>query len=64
MIGDRHTGCEVEVAEFGTELAEADAGRIRDLSAAIQIQMLYVSTVLRKSPAKDNHKTLSFGTLK
>lgn len=64
MVGDGHTGCEVQVAEFGAELAEADASGICDLSAAIQVQVLYVTTVLCKSPAKDNHKTFSFGTLK
>lgn len=64
MVGDGHTGCEVEVAEFGAELAEADAGGICDLSAAIQIQLLYVSTVLRKSPAKNNHQTFSYETRK
>lgn len=64
MVGDGHTGREVEVAEFGAELAEADAGGICDLSAAIQIQMLYVTTILCKSPAKDIHKTFRFGTLK
>lgn len=35
MVGDGHTGREVEVAEFGAEFAEADAGGICDLSAAI-----------------------------
>lgn len=35
MVGDGHTGREVEVAEFEAELAETDAGGICDLSAAI-----------------------------
>lgn len=60
MVGDGHTGREVEVAEFGAELAEADAGGICDLSAAVQIQMLYVTTILCKSPAKNTNKTFGF----
>ena len=55
MVGDRHAGSQVEVAEFGAELAEADAGGICDLSAAIEVQLLYVTTVLGKSPVDNKH---------
>lgn len=50
MIGDGHAGGQVEVAEFRAELAKADAGGIRDLGAAVEVQMFDVATVLSEGP--------------
>ena len=50
MVANRDAGGEVQLSEFGAELAEAEAGAICDLGAAIQIQHLDVPAVLRKRP--------------
>lgn len=59
MVSDGHAGSQVKVAELGAELAEADAGGVCDLSAAIQVQLLYITTVLGKSPANNKHTMFS-----
>lgn len=38
--------------ESRAKLAEAQAGAVGDLCAAVQVQHFYVSTVLCKSPVK------------
>lgn len=38
--------------EFGAKLAEAEAGAVCDLSAAVKVQHFDVSAVLSKSPGK------------
>lgn len=50
MIGDGHAGGQVKVAEFRAELAKADACWIRDLGAAVEVQLFNVATVLSKGP--------------
>lgn len=52
MVADGHAGGEVELFEFGAELAEADAGAVRDLGAAVQVQHFDVPAVLSKRPEK------------
>lgn len=54
MIGDGHAGGQVKVTEFGAELAKADAGGVRDLGTAVEVQMFNVATVLSKGPVKSN----------
>lgn len=50
MVGNRHAGGEVQMLELGAELAEAYAGAVCDLGAAIQIQHFNVTAVLCKRP--------------
>lgn len=38
------------MAEFRAELAKADADGIRDLGAAVEVQMFDVATVLSEGP--------------
>lgn len=52
VVADRHTGGEIQVFELGAELAEAEAGAVCNLGAAIQVQNLNVSAVLSKRPGK------------
>lgn len=37
MVTDGHTGGEIQLFEFGTKLAEAEAGAVGDLGAAVQV---------------------------
>lgn len=52
VVADGHAGGEVELFEFGAELAEADAGAVRDLGAAVQVQHFDVPAVLGERPEK------------
>lgn len=51
MVADRHAGGEIQLLEFGAELAEADAGAVGDLGAAVQVQHFDVPAVLGEGPA-------------
>ena len=50
MVGDGHAGGEVQLLQLGAELAEAQAGAVRDLGAAVQVQHLDVPAVLGEGP--------------
>lgn len=52
VVADGHAGGEVELFEFGAALAEADAGAVCDLGAAVQVQNFDVPAVLSKRPEK------------
>lgn len=52
MISDRDAGGEIQLFELGAKLAEAEAGAVCDLGAAVQVQHFDVSTVLSKCPGK------------
>lgn len=52
VVADGHTGGEIELFEFGAKLAEAEAGAVCDLGAAVQVQHFNVPAVLGKRPGK------------
>ena len=52
MVGNRHTGSEVQLFEFAAELGEAETGAVCDLSAAVQVQHLNATAVQGKRPAR------------
>lgn len=52
VVANRHTGSEIQLFELGAELAEAEAGAVCDLGAAVQVQHFDVSAVLSKCPGK------------
>lgn len=53
MVADGHAGSQIQLLELGAELAEADAGAVRDLGAAVQVQQFDVPAVLGKGPVKE-----------
>lgn len=63
MVADGHAGGEIQLLEFGTELAEADAGAVRDLGAAVQVQHLDVPAVLGKGPVQGEEEGKITGEL-
>lgn len=60
MVADGHAGGEIQLLEFGAELAEADAGAVRDLGAAVQVQHLDVPAVLGKGPEQEEEEEGKF----
>lgn len=52
MVADGHAGGEIKLFEFGAKLAQADAGAVCDLGAAVQVQHFNVPAVLSKCPGK------------
>lgn len=63
MVADGHAGGEIQLLEFGAELAEADAGAVRDLGAAVQVQHLDVPAVLGKGPEEEEEEGKVTGEL-
>lgn len=57
MVADGHAGREIQLLEFGAELAEADAGAVRDLGAAVQVQHFDVPAVLGKGSGREQGRT-------
>lgn len=52
VVADGHTGSEIQMLELGAKLAEAQAGAVCDLGAAVQVQHFDVPAVLCKCPGK------------
>lgn len=53
VVADGHAGSQIQLLEFGAELAEADAGAVRDLGAAVQVQHFDVPAVLGKGSVQE-----------